>query len=64
MQERYAVWQVASLLVGLYGTHAIGYANIRRGERIAEGDHVGMETRDRIMSKIRELLNGSPAQIH
>ncbi len=55
MQTGYDVWQAASLLIGLYGHQALGYAITRRDTLRAEGDVAGSETWNLIRSKIEEM---------
>ncbi len=55
MQTRYDVWQAASLLIGLYGHQALGYAITRRDALRTEGDVAGSETWDLIRFKIEEM---------
>jgi hypothetical protein len=57
MQTRYDVWQAASLLIGLYGHQALGYAITRRDMLRAEGDVAGSETWNLIGFKIEEMEN-------
>lgn len=55
MQTRYDVWQAASLLIGLYGRQALGYAIMRRDTLRAEGDVAGSETWNLIRFKVEEM---------
>ncbi len=55
MQTRHDVWQAASLLIGLYGLQALGYAITRRDTLRAEGDVAGSETWNLIRFKIEEM---------
>ena len=55
MQTHYDVWQAASLLIGLYGRQALGYAIMRRDTLRAEGDVAGSETWNLIRFKVQEM---------
>lgn len=55
MQTHYDVWQAASLLIGLYGRQALGYAIMRRDTLRAEGDVAGSETWNLIRFKVEEM---------
>jgi hypothetical protein len=59
--SRYDIWQAASLLIGLYGHEAPGYADGQRSEHFAAGDSGGTVVWDLIMREIDRLLDGAPA---
>ena len=63
MPKPYDVWQAASLLVGLYGDEAIGYAVTRRHRHQVERDQTGKETWQLIEFQIKHLIGKSPLRI-
>jgi hypothetical protein len=59
--SRYDIWQAASLLIGLYGHEAPGYADGQRTEHQAAGDSGGTVVWDLILREIDRLLDSAPA---
>lgn len=56
----YDAWQAAALLIGLYGSDAVDYADARKSEMRETGDVEATRTWDLIGAQILRLLRAAP----